>query len=75
MIYFSRVCPGMPLMMSGSPGSLGAGVSGSVVFSTRGARFNVAATVVIDTSGKESVCQCRGHEMQVRSLGREDPLE
>jgi len=26
-------------------------------------------------SGKESTCQCRRHEMQVRSLGQEDPLE
>ena len=26
-------------------------------------------------SGKESACQCRRHEMQVRSLGQEDPLE
>ena len=27
------------------------------------------------TSGKEPACQCRRHEMQVRSLGQEDPLE
>ena len=27
------------------------------------------------TSGKESACQCRRHETQVQSLGREDPLE
>ena len=26
-------------------------------------------------SGKELACQCRRHEMQVRSLGQEDPLE
>ena len=26
-------------------------------------------------SGKEPACQCRRHEMQVRSLGQEDPLE
>ena len=26
-------------------------------------------------SGKESTCQCRRHEMQVLSLGQEDPLE
>ena len=26
-------------------------------------------------SGKEPACQCRRHEMQVRSLGREGPLE
>ena len=26
-------------------------------------------------SGKELACQCRRHEMQVRSLGWEDPLE
>ena len=26
-------------------------------------------------SGKECACQCRRHEMQVRSLGQEDPLE
>ena len=26
-------------------------------------------------SGKEPSCQCRRHEMQVQSLGREDPLE
>ena len=25
--------------------------------------------------GKESTCQCRRHEMQVQSLGWEDPLE
>ena len=28
-----------------------------------------------DTRGKEPVCQCRRHEMQVGSLGWEDPLE
>ena len=27
------------------------------------------------TSGKESTCQCTRQEMQVQSLGREDPLE
>ena len=27
------------------------------------------------TSGKEPACQCRRHETQVQSLGREDPLE
>ena len=27
------------------------------------------------TSGKEPICQCRRQEMQVRSLGWEDPLE
>ena len=27
------------------------------------------------TSGKEPTCQCRRHETQVGSLGREDPLE
>ena len=27
------------------------------------------------TSGKEPTCQCRRHEMQVPSLGWEDPLE
>ena len=26
------------------------------------------------TSGKEPACQCRRHEIQVRSLGQEDPL-
>ena len=26
-------------------------------------------------SGKDSSCQCRRHEMRVRSLGWEDPLE
>ena len=26
-------------------------------------------------SGKESACQCRRHEMQVSSLGWEDPLK
>ena len=26
-------------------------------------------------SGKEPICQCRRHEMQVQSLGWEDPLE
>ena len=26
-------------------------------------------------SGKEPACQCRRHEMQVPSLGQEDPLE
>ena len=25
--------------------------------------------------GKESICQCRKHKTQVRSLGQEDPLE
>ena len=27
------------------------------------------------SSGKEPACQCRRNEMQVRSLGQEDPLE
>ena len=26
-------------------------------------------------SGKESTCQCKRQEMQVRSLGQKDPLE
>ena len=28
-----------------------------------------------DASGKEPACQCRRHEMWVRSLGQEDSLE
>ena len=35
----------------------------------------VIRTRVNGAGGKESVCQCRIHEMWVQSLGQEDPLK
>ena len=46
---------------------------------TNPTQLDVCATSALGfpggASGKEPACQCRRHEMQVQSLGWEDPLE
>ena len=38
-------------------------------------RYNLKTLFPGGASGKEPICQCRRHEMQVQSLGWEDPME